>query len=112
VIGPPDKAAEPVAESALILRTAASITDPYRRADRIWDAVTRLRQSLAHRATRAGEDLAFALEQSCDGSEPPPESEGLLPHARALEDYARTLRGLEKGDSGQAVVPCNEMVAR
>lgn len=108
MITAPADAAEAVAEAALIIRTASSIEDPYLRADRVWDAVERVRESFAHARTRACEELAFALEESCGGSEPPPTPEGLLRHARALEDYAGTLGGLGDREPEALPVPDRE----
>lgn len=62
-------ATEHAGEAADTLRHAAGITDPYLRADAIWEAAVRVQSAAARLAGRAAErcsSIARGLEDSCE----------------------------------------------
>lgn len=80
-------AAEHTGEAADVLRYAATIADPYQRADVIWEAVLRLRcasECLDGLGADRHSEIARRLEEGC-------EADGDLPGADALRRYARRL---------------------
>ena len=79
-------------EAADTLRLAATIADPYMRADAIWEALERVRcaaDRLRSRRAEACNDIARYLEAGCEGRDEPPGGE-------TLEGYARTLEGIQR----------------
>ncbi len=83
-------AAEHICEAADTLRHAATIADPYRRADAIWEAVVRLRSAsggLGGLAAERCEEIAHRLEEGC-------EADAELPDGDALKNYACRLTDL------------------
>lgn len=83
-------AAEHTAEAAADLRHAATIADPYQRADAIWAAVLRLRSGselLGAPAAEGCDEIRRRLEEGCEAG-------GELPGADALKHYARRLTDL------------------
>jgi hypothetical protein len=83
-------AAKHAGEAADTLRAAASIADPYLRADAIWEAVERINGAAPHlggrEAARCAE-IARRLEEGCEGSAEPP-------LGTSLRSYAHTLDGI------------------
>jgi hypothetical protein len=82
-------AADHTGEAANTLRLAATIADPYQRADAIWEAVLRLRRAsgcLGGLAARRCGEISRHLEEGCEAS-------GTLPDAEAPKHYARCLAG-------------------
>ena len=80
-------ATEHTGEAADTLRAAAEVSDPYKRADAIWEAVERVRcaaDRLRGREAAACEDIARYLEEGCEGRDE-------VPGREALRGYARTL---------------------
>ncbi len=83
-------AAEHTGEAADTLRHAATIADPYRRADAIWEAVVRLHSAsgcLGGLAAERCDEIAHRLEEGC-------EADAELPDADALKHYAHRLTDL------------------
>lgn len=68
------------------LRHAATIADPYQRADAIWAVVLRL-HSVGAPAAERSDEIRRRLEEGC-------EADGELPGADALKHYARRLTDL------------------
>ena len=83
-------AAEHMGEAADTLRAAALISDPYLRADAIWEAVERINSAaprLGAREAACCAEIARRLEEGCDGSAEPPLGD-------SLRSYACTLDGI------------------
>ncbi len=79
---------EHASEAAEMLRAAASISDPYLRADTIWEAVQRVRAPAGCQCGRdaaAHHDITRRLEEGCEGATEPPVGDPLRGYARALD---------------------------
>ncbi len=99
-------AGEHAGEAADTLRAAASIADPYLRADAIWEALTLVHSAADHLCGRAGAvcgDIARRLEEGCEGSAEPPAGDTLRVYAHTLD--ANLTRALPQVRAANPIEP-------